>query len=309
MSFLYLSGANRGAVWRREFAEALPDIPFFTSVDQVDDLASVRYLAAWTLSDGLIARLPNLEVIFSVGAGVDQLDLSIVPPEIVVVRMIAPGIREMIREYVSMAVLSLHRELPQYLQQQRAEDWRPMAPRCAADIRVGLLGLGDLGKGVLSALASWGYQLSGWSRTRKTLTGVRCFAGLSELDEFLFGADILICLLPLTESTDGMLNQTLFSKLPESAGLVHVGRGRQLDHTALLNALNSGQLSAAFVDVTDPEPLPGGHAFWQHPKLILTPHIAAHTDAREGAVHVIAGIQNHWRGVPINGTIDRKSGY
>lgn len=309
MSFLYLSEAKRGAVWQNEFARALPDMPFLTSVDQVDDFAAVRYLAAWTLPDGLIAKLPNLEVVFSVGAGVDQLDLSTVPPEVAVVRMIVPGIREMIREYVTMAVLSLHRQLPQYLQQQRAEDWRPIASQPAADVRIGVLGLGDLGTGVLSALAAFGYPLSGWSRTKKTLAGVRCFAGGTELDAFLSQADILICLLPLTQETEGLLNHDLFSRLPPSAGLVHVGRGRQLDHMALINALNSGQLSGAFVDVTDPEPLPRRHAFWQHPKLILTPHIAAHTDAMEGAAHVIANIQSHRCGGPLAGAIGRKTGY
>ena len=304
MAVLYLSTPERGAVFARAFAQLLPGVPFWQG--KAEDPEAVRYLVTWTAPDHLAETYPNLRLIFSVGAGVDQFDLTTLPPRIGVVRMLEPGLAEQMREYVSLGVLALHRDLPLYFGNQRDGRWLPAANRRASERRVGVMGLGTLGQAALAALAPFGFPLAGWSRSRKTIPGVQCF---TDLDEFLVRTDILVCLLPLTLETTGLMDARLFARLPEGARLLHTGRGRQLDHAALLSALDSGRLSAAMLDVTDPEPLPPEHALWRHPRVIITPHIACQTRAEEGAAHVIAGIHADQAGTPVAGLIDRIRGY
>ena len=304
MAVLYLSTQERGAVFADAFAQQLPEVPFWQG--KAEDPDAVRYLITWTAPDRLAETYPNLRLIFSVGAGVDQFDLTTLPPRIGVVRMLEPGLAEQMRAYVSLGVLALHRDLPLYLDNQRDGRWLPAANRRASVRRVGVMGLGTLGQAALAALAPFGFPLAGWSRSPKTIPGVECY---TDLDEFLARTDILVCLLPLTPETTHILDARLFARLPEGARLLHTGRGRQLDHAALLSALDGGRLSAAMLDVTDPEPLPPEHPLWRHPRVIITPHIACQTNAEEGAAHVIAGIRADRAGVPVAGLIDRRRGY
>ncbi|MEM9223914.1 MAG: glyoxylate/hydroxypyruvate reductase A [Pseudomonadota bacterium] len=309
MAFLYLSEPSRGEIWRGAFARDLPDLPFFANTDEVLDPSTVRYLAAWVPPANLSSAYANLELVFSVGAGVDQFDLSRLPPQVQVVRMLEPGIEAMMVEYATMAVLALHRNLPTYLAQQRAGVWRSHRPTPATQRRVGVMGVGRLGQGVLRALRPFQFPLAGWSRERRSVDDVVCFAGKDELPAFLERTDILVCLLPLTAETTGLLNKATFARLPKGAALVHMGRGAQLDDGALVEALDTGQLSAAVVDVMSPEPPPEGHAIWQDPRIILTPHIAAATDAVAGARFVLETVKNHRAGLPIEGVVDRTRGY
>lgn len=304
MAVLFLSDATRGAVFREAFAAALPGMPFHQ--DAAPDPTEVRYLIAWKVPERLAETYPNLRLIFSTGAGVDQFDLAGLPARIGVVRMLEPGLQEQMREYVTLAVMALHRDLPAYLGQQREGVWKAGRNVPAADRRVGVMGLGVLGQAVLRALAPFGFPLAGWSRSPKAIEGVECFIDLSA---FLARTDILVCLLPLTAETEGLLSAALFAGLPEGAKLVHAGRGRQLDHEALLAALDSGRLAAAMLDVTDPEPLPQHHPLWRHPRVIITPHVACQTRAVEGARHVIAGIRADLAGEPVPGLVDRAQGY
>lgn len=307
-SILHCGDEARGTLWREVFALNLPEVDFrcWPDLGRAED---IRYLIAWTLDPELIASLPNLEILFSIGAGVDQLDLSIVPPHVRVVRMIEPGITVTMAQYVVMAVLALHRDLPFYLAEQRAGRWTQRDVLLCSERTIGFLGLGELARASLAALAPLGFRLLGWSRSGAEIDGVECYAGAEGLDPFLARCEILVCLLPLTDETRGILCRDLFDRLPGGGAIVNVARGGHLVAEDLCAALDDGQLSAAFLDVADPEPLPEGHPFHLHPAIFLTPHIAGVT-RRETAVHaLIANLRRVLAGEEPEGEIDRQRGY
>ncbi|MDF0492496.1 2-hydroxyacid dehydrogenase [Bradyrhizobium yuanmingense] len=308
MTVLYKANMVRGAEWARFFAERAPDVPFRLWPD-IGDPAAVRYLVAWVPPDDIATTFPNLELVFSVGAGVDQFDTTKVPAHIPLVRMLEPGIAETMVEYVTMAVLALHRDLLDFISQQRQQVWREIRITPARRRRVGVVGLGQLGQVVLERLKTFGFPLLGWNRSPREIEGVTCYAGADALPEFLAQADILVCLLPLTDQTRGILNAELFARLPRGAGLVNVGRGPHLVEADLLAALDSGALSGAVLDVTDPEPLPAGHPFWSHPRILLTPHNASMTTPDTAVDFVLDVIARHRRGEELPGLVDRKRGY
>lgn len=308
MTFLYKADPARGAVWAHHFAQRAPQYRFRIWPDMGDPFA-VRFLAAWQPPPDLARLFPNLEVLFSVAAGIDQFDFPALPPDLPVVRMVEPGIVNGMVEYVCFAVLGLHRDLPVYLRRQRDAEWIEMPVVPAARRRVGVLGLGLLGTAVLAKLRGFGFDCAGWSRTAHEVEGVRSYAGQGDLPAFLARTDILVCLLPLTPATRGMLNAELFAALPRGANLVHVGRGPQLTQSDLLAALDSGQIGHAILDVCDPEPLPPGHWMWQHPRVWLTPHIASMTQPESAVEVVLENLRRFERGETMLGLVDRARGY
>ncbi len=307
MQFLFNSDEARGRIFRDVFAADLPDIEVVVG-EAAADPDAVRHLVTWTVPADL-SRYRNLELLFSIGAGVDQFRFDRLPAGVKVVRMIEDGITRMMQEYATMAVLAIHRGLPRYLEQQARGLWLPRPQRPASAVRVSILGLGVLGVGVIERLRPFGFRLAGWSRTTKAIDGVDCRAGADALPELLAETDVLVCLLPLTEETRGLLGRDLFAALAEGAGLVHVGRGPQLDAAALIEALDAGRLSGAVLDVVDPEPLPADHPLWHHPRVILTPHVASVTQAETAARAVAAEIGRHRAGLDPIGLVDVARGY
>ena len=308
MAFLYKGDARRGAIWAEQFARKMPQLPFSIWPD-VGNASQVRFLAAWEPPPRIEEAFPNLEVLFSVGAGVDQFDLSVLPPELKVVRMVEPGLTACMCDYVSWAVLSLHRNAQQYLRQQWRSQWQEHPVRPASSRRVGVMGMGNLGRAALQQLRQLGFDCAGWSRSRRDERGIRSYAGEAELAEFLARTDILVCLLPLTPETHGILDRRVFDVLPPGASLVNAGRGGHLVQPDLLDALERGQLSGAILDVCEPEPLPQGHPFWDHPRIWLTPHVASATQAETAAQALLDNLRRHDAGLPLEGTVDRSQGY
>ncbi|WFU42862.1 glyoxylate/hydroxypyruvate reductase A [Bradyrhizobium sp. CB82] len=307
MAFLFNSDAARGAIFRQIFARELPNLEFYHCSECIDP-EKIRYLLTWHAPDDL-SRFRNLEVLFSIGAGVDQFKPETLPDHVKLVRMVEDGIIRMMQEYVVLGVLTLHRQMLAYGEQQRRGIWQALATTQAADRRVGFLGLGMLAQAAIDRLKPFRFPLAAWSRSKKAIEGVACFHGDDQLGSFLGATDILVCLLPLTEQTSGILNARLFSLLPVGASLLHVGRGPQLDQGALVEALDSGRLAAAMLDVTDPEPLPESHVLWSHPKVIITPHIASATQPHTAAQSVIENIRRHRAGRNPIGLVDRTLGY
>jgi len=308
MTFVYKSDPVRGLEWARLFAEQAPDIPFRIWPD-IGDPSDVRYMAVWEPPEDLAGRFPKLELVFSAGAGVDQFPFHILPDTIPLVRMIEPGLIASMVDYVTLAVLTLHRDLLTYISSQREAVWNPIRVYPASRRRVGVLGLGNIGRAAIERLRSIGFVCSGWSRSRTEIEGVTCYAGSAELHTFLATTDILVCLLPLTPETRGILNREVFSALPRGASVVNAGRGGHLVQEDLLAALNSEQVSAAVLDVCDPEPLPSDHPFWRHPRVLLTPHVAGMTQPETAVAAVLDNIRRHREGRPLNGLVDRSRGY
>jgi glyoxylate/hydroxypyruvate reductase len=308
MAFVYKGEPRRGAVWAEQFSRKLPQLPFRTW-PVIGDAREVRFLAAWQPPEHIAWTFPNLEVLFSVGAGVDQFDFSTLPPQLHVVRMVEPGLIACMTEYVAWAALSLHRQAPLYLRQQRRGEWKEHPVRPASTRRVGVMGIGSLGRAALGQLRQLGFDCAGWNRSRRSEPGVRCYAGDAELHEFLARTDILVCLLPLTAETRGILDRRVFDALPEGAALVNAGRGGHLVQADLLAALDDGRLSAAILDVCEPEPLPQGHPFWDHPGIWLTPHVASATQAETGAEALLDNLRRYQAGLPLEGLVDRARGY
>lgn len=308
MALLYKADPVRGERWRALFARHAPDIEFRQWPD-VGDPAEVRYLLAWEPPSDLATRLPALEVVFATSAGVDQFDLSQLPAGVPLVRMLDPALETGMVEYASFATLWLHRRLYDYVRQQRECQWQAHPLVAAEQRRVGILGLGQLGQAIATHLSGYGFPVSGWSRSPRQLPGITCHAGPDGLKRFLASSDILICVLPLTDATRGILDRELFALLPAGAALVNIGRGEHLVDDDLLEALASGQLSAAVMDVLSQEPPAPDHPFWQHERILLTPHVAAMTQPESAFPVLLDNLRRHQRGESMVGRIDRQRGY
>lgn len=308
MTLLFKVDPARGRAWKALFAEQAPDIEV-RLWPEVGDASDIRYLATWQPPEGIAERFPNLQVLFATSAGVDQFDTAALPACVQVVRMLDPGIVQGIVEYATMAVLALHRDLPLYLEQQRQGLWqeRPHVP--VRRRRVGVMGLGNLGQAVLRQLHGFAFELRGWSGTEKQIAGVQCFAGEAGLQAFLAGCEILICLLPLTPDTAGILNARLLGALPRGACLINLGRGGHLVDDDLLAALDCGQVRRAIVDVLATEPPGPDHPLMVHPNVWVTPHIGAVTHPESAFGVLLENLRRHQRGEVMEGVVLRERGY
>ncbi|MAD28311.1 MAG: glyoxylate/hydroxypyruvate reductase A [Woeseiaceae bacterium] len=308
MSVLYKGDTRRQQKWQEYFAKFSPEIPFFLEKD-IKNPECIKYILAWDYSPEMIENFPNLEVFFALGAGIDQFDLSLFPKHLSLVRLIDPSIIDGMVEYVIFASLALHRDMLQYHQFQSEARWETIQTTLASNRKVGIMGLGSLGQAVINGLKPFGFPLHGWSRSIHDVDGVICYAGPDGLQEFLSNSDILICLIPLTPKTQGILNKSLFDQLPSGAGLINVGRGGHLVEQDLLDSLDEGHLSAAVLDVMAQEPALSDHPFWQHPRIIMTPHIASITNPDSAAQVVIDNLVRHKKGQPMIGEVERVKGY
>jgi len=246
------------------------------------------------------------------GAGVDHFFLdSSLPDNVTICRVVDSLLTAAMREYVILHTLRYHRNLPELEQQQKNHTWNELADKQihAKDQTIGLLGLGVLGKSCATLLAEMKFRVYGWSRSPKNIDGVSCFHGEEELKTVLQNSKILVCLLPLTKETKGILNACLFSELPKGACLINAARGQHLVEEDLLNALDSGQLSYATLDVFNEEPLPVQHPFWEHPKITITPHNASITDPKSVSKQIHENIRRDVLNMPILNTVNSKLEY
>jgi glyoxylate/hydroxypyruvate reductase A len=300
--------------WRERFVRVCADRPVALPPDDPVVPAAVRYAAVWKPQPGALAAFPNLAAIFNLGAGVDALTADPSLPDVPLVRVADDDLTGRMTEYVVLHVLMHHRHQRYLDARQRERVWAPQAQRAASAVRVGVMGLGVLGADAAHVLARLGFAVAGWSRTRKAIPGIAAFAGDAELPAFLARTDILVCLLPLTPTTRGILNRRTFSLLARDGPLggpviINAGRGGLQVESDLLAALDDGTLAAATLDVFETEPLPAASLLWSHPKVTISPHNAADTDPDAISVYVAEQIARHERGEPLRNVVDRRLGY
>ena len=309
MAVLFRSTPAATERWRPLLAALLPEHEIRYWPD-IGDKAAIDYALVWQPEPGLLASLPNLKLIFGLGAGVDHLlgDPAL-PKDVPIVRLVDPYMTDAMSEYVTLSVLRLHRQDLDYLAQQREAVWLERDQKNAAERPVGILGFGALGQNAAKKLRALGFPVSGWSRGPRDVAGFATYAGPAGLAALLAASEILVCLLPLTADTAGILNAGLFARLPRGAGLVNAGRGGHLVEADLIPALDSGQLSGAVLDVARTEPLPAAHPFWRHKRIILTPHIAAETHPPTAAPIIREAIGRFEAGLPVANLVDRARGY
>ena len=293
--------------WISAFKEAVPSSEVVTW-DEVTDYSKIDIAVVWNHRKELFSSIPEVKLVASLGAGVDHIiNDPLLPPNTPVSKVVSPHLTTPMSNYCIGAILHYHKQFDKYWEDKKQKKWHqefdPERP-----IKIGILGLGVLGSDLASKLNYLGFEVHGLSKTKKKLAGVITYEG-NEMDTFLSKVSLLVCMLPNTPDTAGIISKALISKLPKGSFLINVGRGKQQVDEDILEALNNGHLAGAFLDVFPEEPLPSSSKLWTHPKVFITPHIAVVTKV-EAAVPQIA--ENYFRlkqGKPLLNLIDRKKGY
>ena len=309
MNLIYFNEGEDNAYWLSGLRAALPqaDIRLWLPGDS----APADYALVWKPPVEMLARRTGLKAIFNLAAGVDAL-LGMggaLPHNVPIFRLEDAGMAVQIAEYATHTVLRYYRRFDEYELQTRNQEWRLLEPPSKRDFTIGIMGLGTLGNRLAQALQHFGFPVRGWSRNRKSVPGVRCFSGKDGLDEFLQESKVLICLLPLTAETSGILNRDTLGKLVYGAYLINLARGAHLVEEDYLAAHASGPITAVTLVVASQEPLPPEHPFWQHPRITLTPHIGAATLRDDTVRQVAEKLLAFHRGEPVSGIVDRIHGY
>lgn len=271
------------------------------------DCSDVQFVLAWNPPSEVWQQVPNLKAISSYGAGVDGLLLQSNLPNVPIARIVDPQLALSMSEYALHAIGHFKLRFNQYLNNKGEQLWKPR--RAKSGNKVGILGLGQLGQQVALSLTRFGYEVSGWSQSPKSIEGVACYCGKEELPSMLETLDYIVCLLPLTKDTHGILNKTLFDTLPKGATLINVARGAHLNEDDLLDALATGQLAGAALDVFTTEPLPALHPFWQQPNILITPHVSAVTSIDAACEQIAENYQRMKQDELLKNTIIRDCGY
>ena len=300
--------------WKRRFDEVCSDRPVRLLPNADCDPDEIHYAAVWKPAPGELAAFPNLRVIFNLGAGVDALMADTSLPRVPLVRVAVGDLTSRMTEYVVLHVLMHHRQELYLRACQREKLWAPKVQWPAGAISVGIMGLGTLGTSAAEALRQLGFRVCGWSRSTKQIDGVECFHGNAEIDAFLQATDILVCLLPLTPDTRHILDRGLFARLNPTSPLgapvlINAGRGGLQNEADILACLDDGTLGGASLDVYATEPLPADSPFWTHPRVVLTPHNAADTDADEISKYVARQIERFEAGGALENVVDPARGY
>jgi glyoxylate/hydroxypyruvate reductase A len=302
------------APWEASLRACAPERDLRVWPDRVGEVRDIEYACVWRPPHGLLATFPNLKGIINLGAGADHLLADRALPKVPLARVVHPDLTGRMVEYVVLHVLMHHRRQRLYDAQQRARVWTVHVQPAANEVAVGVMGLGVIGRACVQALAGLGFQVAGWSRTPHAIAGVQAFAGADALDAFLARSEILVCLLPATAATRGLVDRALLRKLKRDgaaggACLISAGRGAVQVDADILAALDDGTLAGATLDVFQTEPPPPESRFWTHPKVTVTPHNAGDISPQVFAPSLIAQIERCERGLPLDNLVDRARGY
>lgn len=308
MSLLLIAKNRDMNPWKEALLDVDPnlDIEIWPRVEKKE---RVTFAVSWRHPEKVLDGYPNLKAVTSLGAGVDHLlkDESI-PESVQLARVMIPSLKSQMGEYVLNAIQNYRFHTARYMDQKREGYWSKHDPVPKEDCTVGIMGLGEMGSFVVNSLIINGYSVAGWSKTKKNIEGVQCFRE-GEFDEFLSQINILVCLLPLTKETAGILELDLFKKLKSPAFVINVARGAHLVEEDLIYALDTGVLKGACLDVFEEEPLPANHLFWNRPNIMITPHVASITDPKEAAEQIVENYKRSLSGMELLNEVDRVRGY
>lgn len=298
------------AMWRDALLKVDPalEIRLWPDWGREEEIEAAVIWGAQYLQE--LRRFPKLGLIVSMGAGVDHLTLPPGPPPgVPVARLKDSMLTQGMAEWVLLNVLRFHRQDPDYRALQAARVWEELPPPVTAERRIGILGLGEIGGATARLCGHLGFPVMGWSRGPKAMPGIETFHGAAGLDAMLARTDILVCLLPLTPETRGVINARTLGLMPRGGWLINGGRGGHQVPEDVLAALDSGHLAGAALDVFEPEPLPAEHPFWAHPGVFLTPHAASFTIPSSAAPQVVENIHRLRDGRPLVNLVDFAAGY
>jgi glyoxylate/hydroxypyruvate reductase A len=277
---------------------------------EILDPEAVEFVVSWDQPPHVFDQFPNLKCISSIGAGVEHLlNDTTVPAGIPLVRLVDDGLKQSMAEYVMLGVLGHFRRFSDYRRQQAQAKWKPLQIPHISQLGIGIMGFGEIGGYVGRKLSDFGFTVYGWNRSRKRTGDMQLYSEQDELGEFLKNSNVLVCLLPLTEETQNILNAQNFSQLPSGAYLINAGRGGHLVDDDLLAALDSGQLSGALLDVFNGEPLPQQHPFWSHEKITVTPHTASVTNPESASAEIVENYRRVLNNEPLLNLVEVDRGY
>ena len=310
MAILFYNLNDDPSLWRDAFMSFMPRADFRVFPDQVGDPGDIEYALVWKPRPGDMARFPNLRAMFVLGAGVDaMIHDSTLPTHIPLVRLVDPAMTRGMTEWVIYWVLHFHRDFQIYGEQRRRNFWKRYPAWLTPDRRIGILGMGELGQDAARKLKALEFDVAGWSRTPKSMRGIECFSGADGLARFLTRTHILVCLLPLTKETEGIVNARMLAALPKGAYVINAARGAHVVDQDLIQALDSGHLAGAALDAFRVEPLPADHLFWRHPKIEITPHSSGPTFYRSASREIALNVKRMMRGKSPLNIVDRARGY
>ena len=304
-----MSAPAREKWWLEHMQSLLPEVECRLLSDPGDP-AEVEIAVVWKPPAGALKQFPNLRAIVSIGAGIDHVLVDPeLPKHVPIIRTTGEDLKIRMREYVTLHVLRLHRRLPEIEAAQERREWLQLVNPPAYERRVGFLGLGDLGADCARRSQHSASTSPAGPDDRRSIDDIESFAGQDRLADFLARTEILVCLLPLTSATEGILKTDLFDQLPRGASIINAARGGHLVDDDLLQALDSGQIRAATLDVFHTEPLPSDHPFWSHPKVLVTPHVASLIDPVAGGKAIAANVRKFLAGESVPDLVDLEQGY
>jgi glyoxylate/hydroxypyruvate reductase A len=309
MAIVIIRQDHKIELWKNALLKANSSLKVYSYLDE-HPKEDITMAVIWKHPKGSLANYPNLKCIASAGAGVDYIfEDENRPKNIPITRIVDPYLASDMSEHVLAVILAHLKNLNAYKIKQVQNKWEPMDYLRIKDVTIGILGLGEIGALTATDLTKYGFKVQGWSRSKKNIKGVHTFSGENELSAFLSNTNILVCLLPLTPATEGILNKKLLSQLPEKAYVINVARGGHMVDDDLIALLDSGHLSGACLDVYHAEPLPRSHVFWNHKKVHMTPHYASVSDTNSVIPQIVENYKRLNSGKKLNNLVDTDKGY
>ena len=309
MAIVLIRQDSKITAWKDALLSANPQLKVYSYLEE-HPKEEITMALIWKHPKGSLALYPNLKCIASAGAGVDYIfEDPTVPEHIPITRLVDPYLASDMSEHVLAVIFAELKNFNTYKIQQTQALWKTKEYRRIADVTVGIMGLGALGALTGKDLAKAGFNVQGWSRSEKAIDGIITFAGDSGLQKFLKKTDFLVCLLPLTPDTSGILNSSLFKELPKGAYIINVARGGHVVDNDLLEQLDNNHLSGACLDVYHQEPLPSSHGFWKHPKIFMTPHYASVSDTNSVIPQILENYKNLDKRNALMNVVNREKGY